>query len=62
MTFEEVIAKYKGKLMDAEFEIVKTERLGWILIMTEFKNYSNPVRQISNPEQMDKLLKERFEM
>ena len=53
MTFENIIEKYGEALSRADYEIVKTNRLGWIAIMYEYYMYDDPVLQFETPESME---------
>lgn len=49
---EEIISKYSEILNNADYEVIHTPKLGWIIIRTDYKNYGNPIVQVSNPEQL----------
>lgn len=60
MDFEKVVEQYHEQLKEQEFEIIKTPRLGWIAIMTEYMNYSDSIRQFRSPIEMETFIKERI--
>ena len=60
MRYENVLMKYEDELQNAEFEILKTPRLGWILLMTDFLHYSDPIRQFFSPQEMEECLNVRL--
>ena len=60
MTFEEIMRKYSKELEGAEFEIIHTQRLGWIYIATEYYNYSNLIKQFLTPQEMEEYIKIRL--
>ena len=53
MSFEEVIEKYKEELSKADYEIIKTNKLGWVSIMYEYYMYDDPVLQFETPDKME---------
>lgn len=53
MSFEEVIEKYEEELSKADYEIIKTNKLGWVAIMYEYYMYDDPVLQFETPDKME---------
>lgn len=60
MKFEDVLQKYEKELLDSEFEIIQTPRLGWISIMTEYFSYSDPIVQFDTPEELEAFIRLRI--
>lgn len=49
---EEILKQYESILKDMDFEVLCTPKLGWIILRTDYMNYSNPVIQIHTPEEL----------
>lgn len=62
MEFQEVLERYSKELEGAEFEIIHTPKLGWIYIVTEYYNYSDPIKQFLTPQEMEEFIKLRLGM
>ena len=50
---EEIISKYSQILNNADYEVVKTPKLGWIIIRTDYQHYSNPIVQLHGPQELE---------
>lgn len=50
---EHLLKKYEHLLKDKDFEVICTPKLSWIILRTDYMNYSNPVIQIDTPEQLE---------
>lgn len=49
---EEILKQYENVLKDMDFEVIRTPKLGWIILRTDYMNYSNPVIQLHSPEEL----------
>jgi len=50
---ENILAKYESRLKAADYEVICTPKLGWIILRTDYRNYSNPIIQIHSPEELE---------
>ena len=50
---ENVLKKYETELRNMDFEVLQTPRLSWIILRTDYMNYSNPVIQLHSPEELE---------
>ncbi len=53
---EEILSKYSNVLNAANYEVIRTAKLGWIIIRTDYQLYSNPIIQISTPVELEKYI------
>ena len=53
MFMENVLKKYEAELRNMDFEVLQTPKLSWIILRTDYMNYSNPIIQIETPEQLE---------
>ena len=51
-----VLKKYEMTLKDMDFEVLQTQKLGWIILRTDYMNYSNPIIQIHSSEELEKYI------
>ena len=49
-----VLQKYEMTLKNMDFEVLQTQKLGWIILRTDYMNYSNPIIQIHSSEELEK--------
>lgn len=50
---EEIISKYFHILNSADYEVIKTPKLGWIIVRTDYEHYSNPIVQLHDPKKLE---------
>ena len=50
---ENVLKKYETELRNMDFEVLQTPKLSWIILRTDYMNYSNPVIQLHSPEELE---------
>ena len=62
MTFNDVAKKYYEELQELKFEIIETQRLGWIAIRTDYKKYMDPVKQFTTPEELERYIVDQIEV
>ena len=53
---EEILKKYEDVLQDADYEVVFTKKLGWVIIRTDYEMYSNPIKQIQEPVELEEYI------
>jgi hypothetical protein len=53
---EAILKKYERILMDANYEVIQTPKLGWIILRTDYMHYSNPVIQLHHPEELEEYI------
>ena len=53
---EEILKQYEDALKNMDFEVLCTPKLGWIILRTDYMNYSNPVIQLHSPEELAKYI------
>lgn len=51
-----VLQKYEMTLKNMDFEVLQTQKLGWIILRTDYMNYSNPIIQIHSSEELEKYI------
>lgn len=51
-----VLKKYEMTLKNMDFEVLQTQKLGWIILRTDYMNYSNPIIQIHSSEELEKYI------
>lgn len=47
-----VIENYKDFLSTADFEVLHTQKLGWIIIRTAYQFCSDPIKKMDSPEEL----------
>lgn len=53
---EEILKKYADMLEDANYEVIYTKKLGWIIIRTDYEIYSDPIKQIQEPVELEEYI------
>lgn len=53
---EEIIAKYYKILNNANYEVIKTNKLGWIIVRIDYEQYSNPIVKLNNPQELEEYI------
>ena len=56
-----IINKYSEILHKASYEVINTQKLGWIIVRTDYRQYSNPIIQIETPEKLEKYILSQIE-
>ena len=53
---EEILKKYEYVLQSADYEVVCTKKLGWVIIRTDYEKYSDPIKQIQDPAELEEYI------
>lgn len=53
---EEILKKYEDLLQDADYEVICTKKLGWVIIRTDYEAYSDPIKQIQEPAELEEYI------
>ena len=53
---EEILKKYEDMLEDANYEVIYTKKLGWVIIRTDYERYSDPIKQIQEPAELEEYI------
>ena len=60
-TIEEILREYDQELIRLPIEVLKSQKLGWIVLWTE-EAYLNQVTRIPNAEWLEYFIKEQIEI
>ena len=49
---EEILKEYEQYLKNADYEVICTPKLGWIILWTDYQFCSDPVKQLHSPAEL----------
>lgn len=57
---EEILKQYEDVLKDADYEVINTAKLGWVIIRTDYKHYSDPIKSMHTPEELQEYIENQM--